>query len=172
MKIIDFERKGNVVRFYLGYDEQTKWGGDDWNDYPYECNAGRVYDEYVHGRVDVVFDFECLVLEPADRWSSNDEWSKNDMVARKVPCIIVVPPELVDGYDNFSHYVGMKGVKKFYFGDPAPETGTVPHDLSETDEAGFTVERYICEECGADLDSDFKYCPICGKKILWRGRET
>lgn len=45
MKIIDFERKGNLVRFYLGDDDLEEWYGDDWNDTPYEHNAGQVYDE-------------------------------------------------------------------------------------------------------------------------------
>lgn len=39
MKIIDFERKGNLVRFYLGDDDLAEWWGDDWNDTPYEHNA-------------------------------------------------------------------------------------------------------------------------------------
>lgn len=32
MKIIDFERKGNLVRFYLGDDDLAEWYGDDWNE--------------------------------------------------------------------------------------------------------------------------------------------
>ena len=43
MKIIDFECTGNVVRFYLGKDNEKDYHGDDWNDTPYECNAGTVY---------------------------------------------------------------------------------------------------------------------------------
>lgn len=42
MQIIDMEKKGNVVRFYLG--ENGKQWGDDWNDAPYDCNAGTVYE--------------------------------------------------------------------------------------------------------------------------------
>ena len=78
MKIIDFEKKGNVVRFYLG--EQTEnWGwtnpeykdytgktptwlkpsdryyGDDWDDKPYEHNAGTVYGEFIKGYKDIAF---------------------------------------------------------------------------------------------------------------------
>ena len=29
MKIIDFEKKGNVVRFYLGDNDLKEWYGDD-----------------------------------------------------------------------------------------------------------------------------------------------
>ena len=42
MKLIDFERKGNLVRLYLGDD--ANFTGDDWDDYPYEHNASLVYD--------------------------------------------------------------------------------------------------------------------------------
>ena len=64
MKIIDFERKGNLVRFYLGDDDLVEWYGDDWGDTPYEHNAERVYDEYIKGYCDMMFPFDDLVLEP------------------------------------------------------------------------------------------------------------
>jgi hypothetical protein len=119
MKIIDFERKGNVVRFYLGEDNLAGWYGDDWNDAPYEHNAGLVYDEYIKGTKDIAFPFDTLVLEPQDDWHNcgNSAYCKNDMIARRVPCLIVVPTELIDWSDDFSHYVVMDGVKKIYFGD-------------------------------------------------------
>ena len=44
-----------MVRFYLGKDTLEKYYGDDWNDTPYECNAGTVYDEYISGTADLVF---------------------------------------------------------------------------------------------------------------------
>ena len=123
-KIIDFERKGNVVRFYLGAVNLLDWYGDDWNDYPYEHNAGTVYAEFISGFLDVDYPFDCLVLEPQDDWHNqgNSEWCKNDMKERKIPCIIVVPPELVDTYhEEFNYYLGMDGIKRIYFGDK-PET--------------------------------------------------
>ena len=120
MKIIDFKRKGNVVRFYLGKDSLKDWYGDDWDDVPYEHNAEQVYSEFVSDLADIAFPFESLVLEPQDDWhnNGNSEYCKNDMVARKVPCIIVVPSNLVEDYnENFYHYVSMDGVTKIYFGD-------------------------------------------------------
>lgn len=119
MKIIDFERKGNLVRFYLGADDLTDYGGDDWDDRPYDCNAGRVYDEYVSGYIDIVFPFDYIVLEASDDWEGNNV-CKDDMVARIIPCIIAVPPETYkDDYysDSFRHWVGADGILKFYFGD-------------------------------------------------------
>lgn len=142
MKIIDFERKGNVVRFYLG-EKTEDWGwtnedykdgsgetpdwlrpsdryyGDDWDDAPYECNAGRVYDEFVKGHRDIAFPFDDLVLEPRDG-EFNSEYCKDDFVDRKVPCIMVVPAELTAESpwdDGFRHWLGNAEVKKYYYGD-------------------------------------------------------
>lgn len=119
MKIIDFAKKGNVVRFYLGKDDLVEWWGDDWDDAPYDCNAGEVYDEYISGHKDVYFPFDELVMEPKDGEYCCD-YCKNDMIHRHVPCIIVVPKELADESwygENFQHWLGVDGVKKYYFGD-------------------------------------------------------
>ncbi len=145
MKIVDFDRKGNVVRFYLG--EKTKsWGwtnpdykdaagktpdwlepsdtyyGDDWNDSPYEHNAGRVYDEFIKGHKDIAFKFDDIVLEPCN---GEAEYSKDDMVSRKIPCIIVISKEDLDAAevplwtiaDNFEYAARFAKARKFYFGD-------------------------------------------------------
>lgn len=119
MKIIDFARKGNVIRFYFGDDNLKDWCGDDWNDCPYEHNAGTVYDEYVTETYDVAIPFDSSVLEPKDDWHNhgNSDYSKDDMKARKVPCIIIVPSELVDHYECFSRCVGIDGIQRIYFGD-------------------------------------------------------
>ena len=86
MKIIDFEQKGNVVRFYLGDNNLEDYWGDDWNDVSYEHNAGEVYDKFVSGYFDVSFDFDDVVYQPASGWDESG-YCKNDMKARKVPCI-------------------------------------------------------------------------------------
>ena len=124
LKIIDFEKKGNVVRFYLGDPSEDYWG-DDWDDSPYEHNAGTVYNRYVKETIDIAFPFDSEVLEPADDWrnNGNSHYSKEDMKNRQVPCIIVIPPQKNDNgyihhYDNcFSDGVGMNDILKFYFGD-------------------------------------------------------
>ena len=118
MQIIDFIRKGNMVRFLLG-DASSDYWGDDWNDAPYDCNAGEVYDRYVKGHRDMIFPFDDLVLEPCDG-EYGDTWvTKEDMKNRRVPCIIVVPKALYeDTYkDAFHDWVGADGVQKFFFGD-------------------------------------------------------
>lgn len=143
MKIIDFKKKGNIVRFYLG-EKTEDWGwtrsdytrkdgstpdwlrpsdtyyGDDWNDRPYEHNAGYVYEEFIKGYKDIAFDFDDLVLEPCEgAWHGNSRWCKYDMVDRKVPCIIIIPKEVhQDSWDTaFDTWVGAEGIKKYYFGD-------------------------------------------------------
>lgn len=116
MKIIDFKKKGNVVRFYLGEDGLEDWGGDDWNDSPYGHNAGEVYDEYIAGYRDIAFPYGFAVVEPYDGYP-NSAWCKDDMKARSVPCIVVVP-NLDDWWDeDFNKMNADAGAIKFYFGD-------------------------------------------------------
>jgi hypothetical protein len=112
--IIDMERKGNLVRFYLG--KNGKQWGDDWDDAPYEHNAGRVYDEFVTGTLDVSFNFDHQLFEPCDG-TVNSRWTKQDMIDRKVPCLVVLP-KLDDFWCySFDDALGHPEAKKYYFGD-------------------------------------------------------
>ena len=119
MKIIDFEKRGNVIRFYCGKDDCDDYWGDDWNDRPYEHNAERVYSEYIEEYIDVAVDMDYHVMEPADDWryNNNTPFSKEDMKKRTVPCIIVVPED--DSYvsEEFNRYAVSDNVDKIYFGD-------------------------------------------------------
>lgn len=76
MKIIDFEKRGNVVRFYCGKDDCEDYWGDDWNEHSYdryyEQNAERVYSEYVEEYIDVAVDMDYYVMELADDWRCNE----------------------------------------------------------------------------------------------------
>lgn len=87
-KYIDFETHGNVIRLYLGRGDLAEWWGDDWDDAPYEHNAGEVYDKFVVGHVDVALPFDAIVAEPCDG-HLNSPWSKDDMRARRVPMLAV-----------------------------------------------------------------------------------
>lgn len=114
MKLIDFDRYGNVVRFYIGENDLMDWYGDDWNDRPYEHNAGAVYDEYVAGYFDVAWDANFIVTEPAD-----ENMSKDDMKAQRAPMIVVTPLDK-DTYRweyNYRSMIGDKTSMKFYMGD-------------------------------------------------------
>ena len=135
LPIIDWEKKGNVVQFSLGEEGDTDYWGDDWDDAPYEYNADPVYEEYVRGKVSLVFPFDWDVLEPADCEGSNSPWTKDDMKSRRVPCLIAVPPEQQVGredgrdayFETYTDYTWDKneerccrpkpGVIPFFFGD-------------------------------------------------------
>lgn len=163
-QLIDIDTKGNVVRFYLG-EKTEKWGwtdpnykdgsgktpewlspsdrfyGDDWNDSPYEHNAGPVYPWFVKGTFDISFPFDSILLEPKDG-ELNSEYCKDDLVDRKAPVLLVISKEaqhkLADNgnghetwayCDNFrdarefiaewehSHGQFLDGVSMYYLGD-------------------------------------------------------
>ena len=153
LEVIDIVSRGNLIRFYLGKKE-GKWGwtnpnykdshgetpdwlkpsdiyyGDDWDDAPYDCNAGPVYSEFIKGYIDIAFDFDCELLEPEKPITYKD-WSKDDMRDRKVPCLIILtagyeypetyykPDEngnFVPTFDFFNSLEDNK-VAKIYFGD-------------------------------------------------------
>lgn len=108
MKAIDYEMKGNIVRIYLGREDLLRWWGDDWDDAPYEHNAGTVYEEFVTGHVDVAFPYDAIVLEPCDG-EFNSPWHKDDMAEGRVPMLAVMMEPGDDSwhYENsFSRLVG------------------------------------------------------------------
>ena len=132
MKIIDFARRGNVVRFYLGADDLKDWHGDDWDDRPYEHNAGQVYDRFVSGYRDIAFPFDALVLEPSSG-AMNSDWCKDDMKNRRIPCVIVVPLEAwrESWFDDFNHLVCRADTAKYYLGDQMePDVIGLPPDMA------------------------------------------
>ena len=115
-KIIDFEIKGSRVRFFIGLKDST-WGwtnkdyvdetgkkpawlktsddyyGDDWNDVPYEKNAGRVYGEFIRGVREYYYDADWIIVEPCTG-EINSVYCKNDFKKRKIPCVIIIKNEL------------------------------------------------------------------------------
>ena len=127
MQIIDFEKKGNVVRFYLGDATKPYWG-DDWGEKPYDANAGRVYDKFIKGHRDIAFPFDDLVLEPCDRSFFSGNVSKEDMVKRKVPCLIVVTKDAPRG----------DKMQRYYFGDELEPDVENSEDESTDGRAGAT----------------------------------
>lgn len=126
MKIIDFELLGNVVKFYLGKDDLQNFCGDDWDDAPYDCNAGDMYNKFVSGVREIAFPSNWVLLEPKDDYWHGKycPWCKDDFVARKTPCVIAV--RIKEGnyrYEvegHFSVYAAAddpNNVVKFYIGD-------------------------------------------------------
>ena len=117
LKIIGFERNGNVVRFYLGAADLQTWYGDDWNDAPYEHNAGTVYSRFVKKTLDVAFPFDWLVLEPSSG-VCNSSVCKDDMRERHVPMLVITEDE--DGWINresFKKYSADEKALTIYMGD-------------------------------------------------------
>ena len=117
MKIIDFESKGNVIRFYLGEDDCFDYWGDDWNDYPYEHNAGIVYERYCCGFADFYVDLNLNVCTPDTDWhySGNSPFCKEDFKNKKAPCV-VIPYE--SGWNAcYSIWALSNDAFKFYFED-------------------------------------------------------
>lgn len=148
-KIIDWEVRGCCIKFYLGnhteeygwlnpkfyaevksrYQDEKQFNyrkehyyGDDWNDAPYEHNAGEVYEEFVSGINYHYYPFDTIILEPNYN-ELNSPYCKDDFVAKKVPCVIVIEDnELWEkhqfdySYKDWSNCKD-KGLKKFYFGD-------------------------------------------------------
>ena len=118
--IIDCERKGNVVRFYLGDDPD--YHGDDWNDYSYENTCSLVYYEYIKGYKDISFPFDYLVMEPSNGCHLESGFCRNDFKNGLVPCIVVVPIDLEiakHAYPSEDYYRwgNHKKVQRYYFGD-------------------------------------------------------
>ena len=140
LKVIDYNRKGNVIRFYLG-KKTAAWGwtnpdykdlydgkrpewvkpsdefyGDDWNDAPYQLNAGRVYDQFIYGWYDMYVPFDLTVIEGWEyihRLLGNGDFythyassiSKNALAERQAPVIAIYDKE---GDKILQFYMGDK----------------------------------------------------------------
>ena len=124
-KIIDIIKNGNVVRYFLAKDPKLikeSWG-DDWNDRPYEHNAGEVYDRYVEKIMDVFYPFDTMVQEPMEDWhySGNSPFSKNDFKKRKAPRLIICPQDEEEKHfgiiQDYSLLAMDDNATKIYYGD-------------------------------------------------------
>lgn len=116
MKILDFELFGNIVKLYLGETVEGIFG-DDWNDTPYEHNAGCVYDKFYTKTVELAFPLSITVFEPCYGYS-NSPYCKNDMLFRKIPCLVF--GEVIDSwqYENFDELLEkVPTLNKLYIGD-------------------------------------------------------
>ena len=131
-KIIDWTKKGNVVRFYLGADDCVDYWGDDWNDLPYEHNAGTVYPEFIVGICDKAFPYDWDVCEPADDWTygGNSPFCKDDFKNRKAPFLVAAPHDNDSYLDpQYSKMALDENVEKYFFGDEME--ATEPFDISK-----------------------------------------
>lgn len=130
MKIIDFERRGNLVRFYLGNDDDEGFWGEDWDERPYDKQLNnKVYESHIAGHRDIVFPFSAIVCEPCDGHTVSRR-SKRDMKGRRCACVAVMFEEMFDDdeytwlYDNdFDMIASDERSLKFYFGDAMEPSG-------------------------------------------------
>ena len=148
-KIIDFERKGNVIRFYLG-KKIAGWGwtkpgrgkpsdtfyGYKWDVAPYKHNAWSVDPQFVYGHYDIYVPFDFVVAEPSDYWDKNENGpvriSKNALVNREMPAIEI--------YDN---PICQYSLCEFYIGDELEKITSVGFQgsLCVPDEEEDSYER-------------------------------
>lgn len=125
MKVIDFDTKGNLLHLYFGSDGDFEYHGDDWDDYPYEYNAGPVYDRFIQKEVDFVFPYEYNVLEAKDDWhyAHNSPYCKDDFKHEKAPCVVVTKAQ--DEYScpasEYSEVIADKKSLQIYFNDSMTE---------------------------------------------------
>lgn len=157
MKIIDFEKKGNTIRFALANRDSEYWG-DDWDDSPYEDNAGPVYDRFVDGYADFGFDFSVSVLEPSQ--THDEHYSKQDMKEKKIPCLIIASKRSLTysglpewEWDDFSSCLNsdIPNVVKIYFGDSIRKVESQLKLLQVTERA------QDLKEPGEDFGEHFTY---------------
>lgn len=148
VKIIDWESKGNVVRFYFGEKTCKDYYGDDWNDYPWEHNAGSVYFKFVKFIVDIAFDFNISICEPRNADARNLEYCKDDFKDEHAPFMLVIPAAVIESYgcilDDYYSWLGAKDIIKLYFNMSYEELNRI---LPEGEY--FILKRYEVE-CDKD----------------------
>ena len=114
LKIIDWETCGNVVRFYLGDMNNTDYWGDDWNDVPYEYNAGRVSCDDILYAVDIGIPLTCTVIETnAGYENTNSPFSKEDIKNGEIPCIGIIEQDVQECYYDYTIWDTPEVIKIF-----------------------------------------------------------
>lgn len=129
MVICDWKIKGNLVRLYCCEDDKFNdiWG-DDWDDVPYEHNAGEVYEEYIDGIIDICYRFDAVIMEARDDWSyqGNSPYSKESFKLGQAPIFVIVWPQENEwwGVDDYHQIIGCREtdrLKKVYLGQDIDE---------------------------------------------------
>ena len=115
-KILDFEWFGNIVKLYLGETVNGIYG-DDWNDTPYEHNAGTVYDKFYTDTVEIAFPLSTSVFEPCYGYS-NSPYCKKDFLFRKVPFLMFGQLDETWKYHDYEELLETApSLNKLYIGD-------------------------------------------------------
>lgn len=116
MKIIGWNRKGNVIQFALGNDNLGYWDGDDWDAAPYEHNASTTPLCGTELYADIAFCYSVSVLEARDDYHYNNgsPFRMNDFKERKVPILII---DMAGEERYYSECLDKENVCKIFMGD-------------------------------------------------------
>lgn len=98
--------------------------GDDWDDSPYEHNAGIVYGRYVDYELVIHLGYDTALLFPCDG-TDNSMWCREDMRDDTVPLFVMLDEKTSAAYakdwrlDEFPYAfaIGLRDAHRFYFGD-------------------------------------------------------
>lgn len=143
-KILDFECFGNIVKLYLGGTVEGIYG-DDWNDIPYEHNAGTVYDKFYTDTVEIAFPLSTQAYEPCFGYD-NSPYCKNDFLFRKVPFLLFGQLNDAWKYSDFEYLLdNVSTLNKLYIGDDWDEVLVKYDNLftiveENTDETWDTIQ--------------------------------
>lgn len=126
VKLIDFELIGTqFIRLYTGLISLEDWYGDDWDDTPYEHNAGSVYSECVVYIIDIALPNYCEAHEPCEG-HLNSPYCKNDMKSNAIPMFVVcrLDTEYIIEYKGmtFEQVISNKNSLPIYMKDTAYKT--------------------------------------------------
>lgn len=121
LKVIDFEISGRQMKLYLGKPDCTDYWGDDWDDRPYEHNAGTVYDYFVEETIVVNFPQDQKLTEICEGYC-NSPFCKEDFKNGKPFAYIENQDEDYSMNSCSRHNIfDNKNVKKFYYETPVGE---------------------------------------------------
>ena len=136
-EIIDYECKGNAIRFYLGKNG-TQWG-DDWGD-PFD-NAGTAYQKYWAATIDLYVGTDYTVLTPKDiSYNYYSGYSKEKMMHRCFPCVVLMPDSAKDDYYEFTFdkCQGHADATRFYCGEDLQDIC----NMTEQADPGVTWDNF------------------------------
>lgn len=136
LMLIDFhkpEHDLNQIELYYGLEKVNGYCGDNWDETPYEEEAGKVYEAYLQKTTHYKLT-NCVALQPSDTDKENSGWCKNDLKEKLTPCLLLVPKRVFWEYygfdinyiDNpltvtYDMMIGHPQTVKIYYGDTEEE---------------------------------------------------
>lgn len=89
--IIDAQQKGNLLQLALTSKIDPNTHGDDWDDKPYDSNAGPVYEEYVEKYITYYVPIDKTIYSYSEyNHVLNPNISMEDMFNKKIPFMYIV----------------------------------------------------------------------------------